>query len=360
MGSVKGVNVERPNIKLDNISVNTNNEIINSDILNTQYNEFQTVEKTDFDVNGNQMELMGILEDIADFLGIGYPRLQQGYNLLQANDIDCTIDDIKSVEPTNTGITITMNNGDVFKFTLIDTSFIVFENFKLTSIKLADGTEITCCNKDDLSEEDYSDLVNKSALKIDGDIRGYSTIKVNGQDVKVYWVKDNTSLDTYKEELDNIKTAIKHYPSNVIRFLMSKNPDLFFLIGEISSSTFDDEHAEGVLGCIGGYNDSIYINGAANDDGHDVDTVESLIGRLFYFYYKANQGLDPIWDTDYELYDLYLKYVDSISAIDNGTGVNITIDFFAKIMNLYIEYNSDLKSLFPEVYDYVEKVIKSV
>ncbi len=334
MGNVKGVNVERPNIKLDNVSINTNEKPIDFTSL---YNETVAVDAVNVNVN----EISKI--DAA--------------NLLQENGINYNADEIKSIESSgmfDENIVIKMNNGEKFTFLNVGPDLTLF------SIKLSDGTTIYC----DIPEE------TERNIKLDGDInsdvplRGVTEIDVNGYKTNIYWVGDDVDFETFKNKIKDIRAGLKKLPNNVLSYILTRKPSFKgFYVGTLDSASRYDKINDADIAAFTatGY---VFINVE-----HRISSIsETIVHEMAHILdsYLGKNGYHSEEDaTMISYYETYKQMIQQLPlegypAEGFPDGLPNVAEFYAESVAAYIEYPDELEALMPEVYDYIDNQFKNL
>lgn len=249
--------------------------------FNGRNNEVITVENNV--TERNNYENKGIIDGIADVFGLGGPTIDDGYALLKENDIWYSKDEIKSVEKRGTNsenIIVIMNNGEEILFLPNSDG----DGYFLNSIKLSDGTLINC----NLSFDMKQGIREKELIPEDVSINGDATLKVDGREISVYWVGDE-SFNSFKTRVENTKNAI-------------------------SSGVFDFDS----LDANGGYN-LLTENGISVGRG-DIQSVD-IIPNSYSIVVTLKNG-----DKFLFAYNGYSYAPSSISLVD-GTIINCNISY---------------------------------
>lgn len=180
-------------------------KILGLDELKNNNNDNFVLNNKNIGISDNDVETLifqnkGVIDGIADIFGLGGPTIDDGYSLLAENDIWYSKEEIKSVEKRGTdgeNIVVIMENGEEYLFVPDG------NGFSLSYIKLSDGTTVIC----DLSYDMQKRIREQELIPESVSINGVVTVNVDGREIKVYWVGDE-SFNSFKARVDNIKKAI--------------------------------------------------------------------------------------------------------------------------------------------------------
>ncbi len=356
MGNVKGVNVEKPSTKLDNVNVKSG-KLINNIINDSSQHEYTTIRPyDDYVPKETYIDITAVLEGMAEIIHVNGEK--EACKLLQENGINYNEDDIKSVKSegsSNERLIITTNSGEEFVFTSSS------EGYVLSSIKLSDGTKINC----DLSESREKSIRDGGYISEGIPIRGYATIDINGQKFDVNWVGDDVDFETFKNNLNNIKEGLKEYPSNVLKYIKNNSNFKGFYVGTFDSLDDYDRTADASTIAFAYRNEYIYVN----VDHPSSLTTDTIVHEMTHILnWSIGKGNIRFTDFDIPINLLFLIYKQMIQQIlltgyppeGYPDGVPDSSEFFSQAVAAYVEYPEELEALMPELYVYIDFVLNNL
>ena len=217
----------------------------------------------------------------------------------------------------------------------------------------------------ELSLEEQEQLRKEFNL-VDGvPIKGYSILIINGHETKVYWVGDDVDYEDFQKNLKMIEEQMSIYPSNVLNRVFNTGHFKGFLIGTKKSTNVNCENWT----AFAHLDQYIYIIA----DKYDFNKKSTVFHEFAHILDSAlDNGRGHFTINNLEIKTLYEKYRKIIQEIPelscNGycnsnqypDGVPDVKEFFATIVELYFSRPDDLKELLPEVYNYVDNLLKNV
>ncbi len=332
MGSVKGVNVDSINTKIDNVSnVIDNRKAVDSIPLISSSNPID--------------EFFSFVESINDITE------SDVVNLLQANGINYNESDIASIDRIGglvESIVVKTNNGEEFVFTNI------LAGYKLSAITLSDGTVITC----DIPKQTELLIQLPANIGLIVPIRGMGEIEVDGYKTNVYWVGNDVDFETFKENVSNIKAGLSEYPDNVLDYVSDKSRFKGFYIGTFNSTSDFDVVEDADVIAYAKKNNLIYVN----VDHPSVLTTDTIIHEIAHVLdytigrWEHNSESDKTFINYYETYKQMIQQIPLTGYPAEGfpDGVPAVEEFYAQAVAAYLEYPEELEALMPEVYDYID------
>ena len=202
-------------------------------------------------------------------------------------------------------------------------------------------------------------------------INGYVELDIKGNKTKIYWVGD-LSYDKFMERAELIKEAMEVYPEAILNTVFKDEFNGFF-IGD--KYDLDEDYSELEQERLAGFVDYrrfVYMCGDAEDkDFYKSTIIHEFAHVLDYALGKKNYDDEFTFYSgeDKEINDLYQKYKKIIQPIVEGgyndeklfpDGVPNAQEFFAESMEIYLTRPDELKKTVPEVYEYIEKMIKDI
>ena len=300
--------------------------------------------------DNSNWEMMSFIDDVAGFFGKGPYSIENGYELLRRNKIDYSKDDIKSVEKCGAdgeNIKVIMKNGEEFLFAGDG------DDYTLEKIELSNGIVIHMNISDNMKKI----AKEEGPINDDVDIKGYANIEVNGESVPVYWVDDiSSSFEVFKKHVQNVKDAFDKIPNNVKDKILEGYDFKGFYVG----GYYSQHENPGYFNGFAHDNEYVYIETC----GANYETIIHEIGHILDF--SIGNGTSYYSSRDYRAEKYYRKYKDSMKELipDNSgyhrTGPINDKEFFACLFEMYLERPDEVSQLFPELYDYMDNIVKSV
>ena len=329
-------NTVNPNVKKPNLQVHKDTK------FGTLEAKVNPALKTN--VEESKPELVNWVDDALDFIA----KLIAPFSPFSLMDVS-----IKRCGPDNENVLVTRGNGDKCYFIPDGNSF------KLSHIILSDGTTIHC----DLSDSEKAKY-NDSRINDDVDIRGYTTIEVNGHSTKVFWVGDETTdLDAFKKHLNNIKQGLDEIPSNVLKKVIDDgNFNGFYICDSKSASS----SGGGWSGFYDQDTNAIYIDSSFSllYSDADYETVIHEFGHAFDFALgngeskaSADFNDDNIIAKNWEDNGDIMKELIPTSSGYHTNGPTNLWEFFACAFQIYVKYPDELEELLPDVYEYIKDIV---
>lgn len=220
-------------------------------------------------------------------------------------------------------------------------------------------------------QEIESKIKKKMFIKKDAAVKAVTFLKVNGQEIKVFWIGDDMSEGHYISDINRIEKQLSCYPTNVLNYVVTKNKFVGIGAGTRESNRYLSKHIDdNILGFSDG--DMIYLphNRSYGDESTVQHEFAHVLDRqldktpldLHLNYSETNKDM-------LKLYKKYKKTIQKMSSLEtNGytnedifpKGVPNVREFFATTVELYFNKPDDLEQLLPDVYDYIDDLFKNI
>ena len=347
--------------KLNN-SLNTINDKVtgkqynsNSDNTNTYKTLNTNIETTKNDVEMLDLGFFDFIKDLSnkdklEKCGITLSKLQ---TILGVEDLK--ISDIISVEECgvhseNRKITVSSPEGD------LELLFVPKNGeFALSFIKYSDGTTIST----DIPEDQMKLIKDSIHSENDVKITGYSIIDIDGRQFRIYRYGEGRSLSQFKQIIDEIKKELSIYPPNVLDYIIKDGNFKGFFIGAPTDAPDSNMASQnGWAAYAHGSDRYIYVSTIYRDQvikhefGH---TLDQTLGEISYKQ-PMLRFFDKYKKLFQEAFDDRIGYVSSAFP----DGIPYPHEFFAEVMNMYVEFPDEVEALFPDLFEYIDGLIKSL
>lgn len=227
-----------------------------------------------------------------------------------------------------------------------DSSYVFkYENGKylIDSIKLPENIQF--CS--DITDGDIEYVKNMLGdYWIEGTtVNGYTTFRIptkNGNRLyKLYWIGSTTNYYDFIVASQKVFEALESYPDNVKDYL-NMSPFKGFIFG--TSLDIGAFGGENVYGAFAHSQEYVFFNNTPNETT-GLETVYHEMGHIFDCMY--GQGVHNSLSSP-EVEKLFHDYDKNIENLGSLT------EFFADLSDKYFIKADELKTLFPECYDYIK------
>ena len=343
--------IKKRDAGIENLSKNLNFNISNSNnIKNSEIKTINTDDKNAYIEKNSYTN--DVLENIIELFGFDKPTIDDGHELLRDNSIWYSKDEIKSVEkrgPNNENIIVIMNNGEEFVFVPNSDG----DGYILNNIILSDGTSISCA----LPESRQQEIRELAEIDDEVPIKGWASIEIDGHQTYVYWVGDaSCDFEVFKAQVGNVKKALDRMPNNVLEQIFSNNNFKGFFVGAYYSSSY----SENDYNAFAFQDNYIYINTHQNAS---YETILHELGHIYDFTIgDGNIHYSVSSSTINQYYSKYGEVIKDLIPTNSGyhfTGPTNSTEFFACVFQIYLVKPEELKQLVPELYIFMDGLVKN-
>ena len=219
----------------------------------------------------------------------------------------------------------------------------------------------------DISEEEQKEIRKEFGLEESAPIKGYSVVTINGKETKVYWIGDDVSFADFQKNIKIVEEQVSNYPPNILDSVFNSGHFKGFVVGTHYSD--NPSYKSENWGAYAHLDQYIYIY-ADSYSFNKESTVYHEFAHILDSTLYGGQG----YYTEHEqeilgLYDEYRTIIQEIPELSCSgytnkemypDGVPNVEEFFATIVQLYFSRPEELETLLPELYEYVDKLFKSI
>ena len=228
-----------------------------------------------------------------------------------------------------------------------------------------------------LDDDVQKQIKEGTFIKDDTQIKGFETITVNGHKINIFWVGDDVEYYVFQERVKDVEEQLsKYFPPEVLECILESGNFKGFYVG--TNNDVNSGQAFWKYQAVAISDEYVYINSGLLGSLNAETTHTYLIHELGHIFdvkigadYLESKGVivEKIRYSSCaeELGDLYKKYKKKLqkytwkgyNRILFPNGIPSATEFFAELFTVYCIRPDELKESFPELYEYINKLIKN-